>query len=263
MEMSKMILVDTEDLEKRAKRLTELGGIFDDMGGRMNAVCLGVPSYGGQLGNPARNAATQILYETGLVRDAFLALGENLKQTAEQFERTDRNSIEAWLKFYSDSLTWWINYFKYFFTGKGPLDGDMIHGYRELLAYEENGTVVTIWYAGTPLSFDLADPSLSPEEREALREKLERFRECMQECLTHLMNYLGGDAALFGVAISLLGMGLNVKDLLTTLSKLGYTSGQYLGDETELRLSEEAFNEAVSLWQELNAGDVPGKVPTP
>ncbi len=261
--MPQMILVDTEDLDKKAKRLLELSNIFNDMGDRLNKICLGVPAYGGQLADPAKNAAAQILYETDAMQDAFQTLGTNLQQVADQFEKTDSGSIEYWIKYYSDSITWWINFFKYFFTGKGPLEGDLTRGYHDMLAYEENGTVVTIWYAGQPLSFDLADPSLSPEEREALRAKLERYKQLMQDCYAHLMNYLGGDEALFGIALSLLSTGVNLKDLTTMLAKLGYTTGKYLGDETELRLAEEAFNEATAIWQELNSGDIPGKVPTP
>jgi len=261
--MSQRILVDTEDLRKKARRLKELSGIFRDMGDRMNRVCLGVPSYGGQLSGPANGAATQILYETGVMRDVFQWHGDFLENAAAQFEQTDQERVEAFIKYYADGIVWWTNYYKYFFTGEAPIEGDMINGYADILKYAENGTVVTIWCRGSPLSIDLGDPALSPDEREALRLKLDAFRNLMGSCLEHLKKYLGGDEALFGIAISLIGTGLNILDITNILSKMGLTFGKYLGDETELRLSEEAFTQAAALWEELNAQDVPGKVASP
>jgi hypothetical protein len=229
----------------------------------MNRVCLGMPGYGGQLSGPAGGAATQILYETGAMRDAFQWHGEFLEKTAAQFVKTDQDVIETWTKYYTDGIVWWTNYYKYFFTGEFPLEGDMTNGFAEILKYSENGTVVTIWYKGDPLSIDLADPSLTPEEREALRVQLEAFKGKMQECLEHLKKYLGGDEALFGIALSLIGTGLNILDITSFLSKMGLTFGKYLGDETELKLSEAAFAEAAAIWEELNSQDIPGKVATP
>jgi hypothetical protein len=261
--MGRTILVDTEDLDRKAKRLLELGDIFRDMGDRMNATCLGVPSYNGQLGNPARNASAQILYEAGVMKDAFQAYGDSLQRVADEFRKTDQTSIEYWWKYYSDQIAWWVNYAKYLLTGQGPLEGDPIRGYRDMLAYEENGTIVTIWYRGQPLSIDLTDPSLSPEEREALRVKLARFQQCMQDCYAHLKNYLGGDETLFAAAMGLLSMGISPKDVGTMLVRLGYAVANSFGDEAELMQAEASFDEASAIWQELNAGDVPGKVPTP
>jgi hypothetical protein len=261
--MGRTILVDTEDLDRKAKRLLELGDIFRDMGDRMNATCLGVPSYNGQLGNPARNASTQILYEAGVMKDAFQAYGECLQKVADEFRKTDQTSIEYWIKFYMESFLWGVNLLKYFFLGADSLDGDMVNGYRKFLAYREEGTIITIWYSGEPLSFDLADPSLSPEEREALRAKLARYKELMQETYAHLMNAIGGDENLFGVALGMLGIGANVKDIVTVLVKLGLAVGKIPDMEKELMMAEASFNEAAAIWQELNSQDIPGKVATP
>jgi hypothetical protein len=72
-----------------------------------------------------------------------------------------------------------------------------------------------------------------------MRKKLERNKQLMLDGCAHL------------------------KYFTTILSKLVYTTEKYMGDETELRLAEEVFNEATAIWQELNSGDIPGKVPTP
>jgi len=260
--MSQTIVVDTENLAKKAARLLELSGIFGEMGARMSRECLGVPSYAGQLEKPARQTAAQVLYETGVMKAAFRTLGDDLEKVADQFEATDQTSIEYWIKFYSDACQWSINILKYFFFGADSIDGDMIHGYKNLLAYYESGTIVTIWYNGRPLSIDLADPSLSPEQREALRKKLEAFRQLMQEALAHIRAALGGDEKLFLLALGMLGTNASIKDIIDLLLKLGLSVGKIPDAEKELAQAEEDIRQAGSIWEELNSQDLPGKVPT-
>jgi hypothetical protein len=115
----------------------------------------------------------------------------------------------------------------------------MINEYWKFLAYEKQGTIVTIWYQGDPLSFGLADPSLNPKERETIRAKLARFQECMQDALAHLQAALGSDESLIQHAMNLLGTGANAKDILWTVITMGIAfakiSGYGKGIETSGR----------------------------
>jgi hypothetical protein len=47
------------------------------------------------LGKPAGDAATQILYEIGVMKAAFQAQGDCWQKIADQFEKTDKDSIES------------------------------------------------------------------------------------------------------------------------------------------------------------------------
>jgi hypothetical protein len=164
-------------------------------------------------------------------------------------KKTEKDSIESWIKQYADAWNRW-RFFQYFFEEKDSLKGDMINEYWKFLAYEKQGTIVTIWYQGDPLSFGIADPSLNPEEREALRAKLARFQECMQDALAHLQATLGSDESLIQRAMNLLGKGVNTKDILWMLITMEIAVAKILVMEMELKRAEEAHREAGEIWEE-------------
>jgi hypothetical protein len=260
MTMSQAVLVDTEDLESKAARLSELSGIFRDMGGRMNRACLSMPDYGGQLSGPAAGAAAQILYETGAMRDSLQWHGDFLGKTAAQFSAVDDYDLENWINYYREVAVCWWNIGQYFLLGKEPLEGDMADGYRGLLACEEEGTVVTIWHGGEPIRFDFSDPSLSPEERNRLAAQLADFKEAMQSCLSHLRDYLGGNEGLLWTALGLLSSSATKPgDFFSLLAKFGGIGETIKGSEDDYQKSLQEYEKAARIWRELNAKDQPGK----
>jgi hypothetical protein len=261
--MNHTIRVDTDDLKKKALRLLEISDIFSDIGNRVRGDCLSVPSYNNQLLDPAKKATTQVLYETGAMRDAFQWSGTFVATVAGQFEKTDTDSLEFYINFYSECARWGINLLKYLFLGIEPLEGDKTNGYRELLAYEEKDNLITIWYGGQSVNFDLSDPSLDPAAREELKEKLQKFKERMKDSLDHLKDFLGGNEDLFLAALAIISSGFKITDIINWLSKLRLIDRGVAGNEEDLKESQEAYYEAAAIWQELNSNDVPGKVPLP
>jgi hypothetical protein len=261
MNMASQIVVDTEDLDKKAKRLSELGGIFDNIGSRINGECLSVPSYDGQLLDPAKGAASQVLYETGAMRDALKWYGDFMSKSADQFEKTDNTSIEYYINFYWDSINQWLNAINTYILGEKPYTGDPTNGYEEFLAYEEDGSFITIWFKGQPIRIDFSDPSLDPLEREKLAKSLAEFKTSMQGCLEHLDNYLGGNEGLVWAALGLINSGFKIPDIISMISKFEGLANTISGNEDEVKKALEDYNAAMQIWQELNSQDVPGKVP--
>lgn len=254
--MSDQILVETDDLKKKAARLMELSIIFKEIGERISKDCLNVPSYDGQLSGPAKGAANQVVFETNVLRDAFSVRSTYMNDIAIEFENIDNDTIQLFM----DRVWIVIRFIQNALTGIPPFEGDMTNGYKKFLAFEENGDLITIWFKDQAITFDLSDPSLTPDARVALKEKLEIFKEEMQDCLSHLKEYTGGANDLFWDALNLSNIPGAITSLLTGFKGV---SDKISDNEEALQEADKSFQEAIDIWNGLNADDVPGKVPTP
>lgn len=88
------IKVDTELLKQKAKRLTEIGRLFDQMGSELVYQSNRVPSYNGQLSGPAHKAGVVAQYDANVLRDQINDHSETLYKLAEQFEKVDQSLID-------------------------------------------------------------------------------------------------------------------------------------------------------------------------
>jgi hypothetical protein len=89
------IRIDTDELKAKSKAIETSAGVFSQAGKDILAYAAGLPSYDGQLSNPARAASLEINRQCQDVQGSYINDSQSLTRTAYAFEEVDKSAVEG------------------------------------------------------------------------------------------------------------------------------------------------------------------------
>ncbi len=272
------VRVNTDDLIAKAKDFDTAADSYYKAGDEILAIAMSMPSYEGQLSNPARAAGYEIQGQTRDLNTSLSGIAQSLRKTAQAYADVDNATIEA-LNDSSASVKKSL-----LASGDGDdiilkyqEDGPLV-GTKDTIGYQQDGWILTIWCNGKSVSFDIRTIDAATES------KLKAFMAHTNTADYH-MKY-SPEALAFVLAVKkVVDMGFGwciswfigiaelipgYEDMITTATGVeGNSLSDYIEATKEMLIAYNIYvvsykmdmDDGCAILQELSGeGDIPGRV---
>jgi uncharacterized protein YukE len=258
------IRVNTDDLIIKAKDFDSAADSYYKAGDEILSVAMSMPSYEGQLSNPARAAGYEIQSQTRYVNTSLSGIAQSLRKTAQAFADADNQAIGVFSQSQESLLA-----ASSLFGGFNPArsSGDSYLGYNYDPA---NPSVIIICMYGlckkviiTPENKDIindfilqVDGGSYTDPESGVKVDVKGYVPAKNDFNKATIAGIGSSVVIIGAGIALCFTGVGIPAGLVTAAGgvIGYAGSEYV-EEQALSDMAKATSNAADDWNKLFPGD--------